>query len=193
MFFMFVFPLILCFFFSLSLSLSPFLFLFFLHFSCCSCFPLSFFFSCFAFFLLDCSICVSWKLLRRQCKSNFLEPWNMNRQVRLHWMSTTQWPRYHSQLGTEGKTVRVMRTTAQLREGQRSTRAKRRAQQAPASGLKTDRFSILRGSQTHTTSLLVLNSACLKHSELVLCWISRNSLLLASWIFFTACSLRMLP
>ena len=54
-----------------------------------------------------------------------------------------------------------MHTTAQLRERQRSKRAKRRAQQALASGLKTDRFSIL----NHSTSLLVHNSACLKHSN----------------------------
>ena len=35
--------------------------------------------------------------------------------------------------------------------------------QPPASGLNTDRFPILRGSQKHTTILLVHNSACLKH------------------------------
>ena len=59
----------------------------------------------------------------------------------------------------------AMRPTAQLREGPRSTGAERRAQQAVASGLKTDRFSILRCSQKHTNSLPVTNSACLKHSN----------------------------
>ena len=68
-----------------------------------------------------------------------------------------------SQLGTEGETVRVMRTTAQEREAIRSTGAKREAQQASASGLKPDIFSILRDSQKHTTSLCAHHSACLKH------------------------------
>ena len=39
------------------------------------------------------------------------------------------------------------------------------AQQAPVSGLKTDRFSILRDSHNHTTSLCIYDSACLKHTN----------------------------
>ena len=62
---------------------------------------------------------------------------------------TTQRPINYSQLKTEGRTLRDMRTTALLREATRCAGAKRDAQQASASGLKTDTFSILRDSPKH--------------------------------------------
>ena len=61
---------------------------------------------------------------------------------------------------------RVLRTTAQLREGPSSTGAKRPAQEALASGLKKRQNHHSAWFSKHTTSLLdVHNSACLKHSD----------------------------
>ena len=66
----------------------------------------------------------------------------------------------HTAHNWELKEKRVMRNCATTR----SAGAKRDPQQASASGLKTDTFSILRDSQRHVTCLTIHNNECLKHS-----------------------------
>ena len=61
--------------------------------------------------------------------------------------------------------LRTNRGTARRRETTRSAGAKRDAQQASASGPKTDTLSILCDSQKHTTQMSADHNACLKHSN----------------------------
>ena len=75
----------------------------------------------------------------------------------------------HKEVTTQEGTARNVRRTAQIaqqRERPRSTGAKRDAQQASASGPKTNRH-ILHSAwfSKHTTRLPVHTSACLKHSN----------------------------